>query len=315
MLPDFNRLKVFYFVYTEKSSTAAARHLNITQSGVSQHLQKLESELNLALFTRAHRQLVPTAAGQRLFHILKPFMEELEVKIRNIKKAQTIPAGHLRIGCPVEFGKTHMPGIFASFREQFPDVTFFLKLGDPETLLPMVSKGELDFAYIDIFPNAGQIFGDFNPYTIEPIADEELVLACSKIYYDKKIKGNHSIKQLSKKEYISYKPHASALLSWYKFSFGISSIQLNVVLTIDCVEAVIGAIARHLGLGIIATHFIADEINRGEIIPIRISSKKIINKIAFFQLLNKNPTLSEKYFQIHLRNEIKKSGLNRTDTR
>ncbi len=308
MFPDFNRLKVFYYVFIEKSSTAAARQLHITQSGVSQHLQKLEIEINSALFTRAHRQLVPTAAGQRLFHILKPFMEELEIGIKNIKKAQKNPAGHLRIGSPVEFGKMHMPAIFASFREQFPDVTFFLKLGDPETLLPMVSKGELDFAYIDMFPNAGQIFGDFNPYSIEPIVEEELVLACSKVYYDRTVKGNHSLKQLASKEYISYKPNASALLSWYKFNFGISSIQLNVVLTIDSVQAVIRAIANHLGLGVIVTHLISEEINSGHIVPIRISPEKVVNKIALFQLLNKNPTLSEKMFQTYFRNEINQSG-------
>lgn len=312
MLPDFNRLKIFYYVFIEKSTTAAAKQLHITQSGVSQHLQKLEFELNSALFTRAHRQLVPTAAGKRLFHILKPFIEELEIGIKNIKKARKKPSGHLRIGSPVEFGKMHIPGIFASFREQFPDVTLFLKLGDPETLLPMVSKGELDFAYIDIFPNSGQIFGNFNPYTIEPVFEEELVLACSKVYYDKKIKGNHSLEQLSNREYISYKPNASALLSWYKFNFGISSIQLNVVLTIDSVQAAIGAIAHHLGLGIIVTHLISEEINSGDIVPIRISPKKVVNKIALFQLVNKNPTLSEKMFQAHLRGEIK-PGRDRKD--
>jgi DNA-binding transcriptional LysR family regulator len=255
--------------------------------------------------------MVPTAAGQRLFHILKPFMEELEIGIKNIKRAQKKPSGHLRIGSPVEFGKMHMPGIFASFRKQFPDVTFFLKLGDPETLLPMVNKGELDFAYIDIFPNTGQISSDFNPYAMESIVEEELVLACSKVYYDKNIKGDHSLKLLSSKEYISYKYNALALLSWYKFNFGISSVQLNVVLTIDCVQATIKAIAHHLGLGIIVSHLISEEINNGDIVPIRISKKKIINTITLFQLFNKSPILSEKMFQTHLRNKINQSGMTR----
>jgi len=308
MLPDFNRLKVFYYIFIEKSSTAAARKLNITQSGVSQHLQKLEFELNSALFTRAHRQLVPTEAGLRLFKILKPFMEELETGIKNIKKAQKKPSGHLRIGSPVEFGKMHMPAIFASFRAQFPDVTFFLKLGDPDTLLPMVSRGDLDFAYIDMFPNAGQIIGDFTPYTIEPILKEELVLACSRDYYHKNIKSGHLLEHFVNQTYIAYKPNASALLSWFKFNFGISSIQLNVVLTIDSVQAAIGAISHHLGLGVIVTHLISEEINNGSIVPIRIASKKVVNKIALFQLANKKLTLSEAMFQAHVRKEIHPSG-------
>ena len=40
MLPDLNRLKVFFHIFNEQSSTAAALKLHITQSGVSQHLKK-----------------------------------------------------------------------------------------------------------------------------------------------------------------------------------------------------------------------------------------------------------------------------------
>lgn len=309
MLPDFNRLKIFYYIYLEKSSTAAARRLHITQSGVSQHLQKLEFELKSALFTRSRRKLVPTAAGQRLFHIIKPFIGELEIGVKNIKKSEKSPSGYLRIGFPVEFSKNHVPGILASFREQYPDVSFFIKMGDPETLLPMVNNGKLDFAYIDIFPNAGAVFGDFSPYSVEAVLEEELVLACSKAYYDKKIKKNHSFKLLSSREYISYTLNTSALQSWFKFNFDRLPSRLNIVLTINSVQAVIEAIRCHLGLGVIVTHMISKEINDGSIVPIRIFSKKIVNKISFFQLLHKKITLSEKIFQLHFRNEINKSGL------
>ena len=48
-----------------------------------------------------------------------------------------------------------------------------------------------------------------------------------------------------------------------------------------------------------------EEVNSGNTITIRISRKRVVNKIALFQLINKNPTLSEKMFQTHLRNEIK----------
>jgi hypothetical protein len=83
---------------------------------------------------------------------------------------------------------------------------------------------------------------------------------------------------------------------------------LNIVLTIDSVRAAIRTITHHLGLGIIVTHLIREEINRGTIVPVRIASKKVINKIALFKLVNKKATLSENMFQAHLRNEISRSG-------
>ena len=89
-------------------------------------INKSSSEINAPLFTRLHRRLVPTAAGDRLFCVLKPFVDELEVGIGKIKKAQETPSGLLRIGAPVEFGKAYMPGIISSFRKKYPEVTFFL---------------------------------------------------------------------------------------------------------------------------------------------------------------------------------------------
>jgi DNA-binding transcriptional LysR family regulator len=309
MLPDFNRLKVFYYIYLKRGSVAAAKELHITQSAVSQHLQKLESEISAPLFTRLHRRLVPTAAGDRLFRVLKPFVNELQVGIGKIKKAQGTPSGLLRIGAPVEFGKAYMPGIISSFRKKYPEVTFFLKLGDPATLLPIVGDGELDFAYMDVFSNNGQIFGELNSYSIEPFLEEDVILACSGQYYDRNIREDHSFKHLAAKEFVEYKLDASALMSWFKYHFGKSPVQLNVVLTVDDVQAVIAAIKHHLGLGVIVSHLVAQEISNRTIIPLRIPCKKVTNKISLFQLHNKILNQTEKAFQRHFRHEISIMGI------
>ena len=79
MLPDLNRLKLFYYVYRARSVVGAAAELNISQPAVSQQLQKLEAELKTSLFTRLHKKLVPTSAGERLFSLVSPMIDGLEV--------------------------------------------------------------------------------------------------------------------------------------------------------------------------------------------------------------------------------------------
>ncbi len=76
-------------------------------------------------------------------------MESLEVCLKTLETARDQPFG--KLGAPVEFGKTYFPAIVAAFREKYPNVTFYLKFGDPGTLLPMVEKGEIDFALVDVF--------------------------------------------------------------------------------------------------------------------------------------------------------------------
>ena len=132
MLQSLDRLKVFYHVFDKGSVISAAKSLNVSQSAVSQSLQKLENEIKSPLFTRLYKQLVPTAAGERLFATVKPFMAELDICLKTLAQSKEQPFGELRIGSPVEFGKAYFPGIVAAFRKQYPDVTFYLKLGNPD---------------------------------------------------------------------------------------------------------------------------------------------------------------------------------------
>lgn len=315
MQPDFNRLKVFYYIYSRKSVVAAANDLHITQSAVSQHLQKLESELKTPLFTRLHKRLIPTIAADNLFGIMKPFMEELEKGVRHINQAREKPSGLLRIGAPVEFGKEYFPRLFATFRKQHPDVVFYLKLGDPATLLPMVAEGELDFTFVDEFLTREQFFGDLGLFSIEPIVEEEVILACSSNYNEEKLKGDHSYENLVKKDFISYQEHASALIGWFKHHYKKSTKRLNIVLTVDSLQAVVSGILNDLGLGIIATHISWKDIRKGRIVPISTPKEELINKISLVQLQEKIPSLTEKTFQSHFRKEIHETGVLKTLTR
>jgi len=124
MLQNLDRLKVFYHVFAKGSVISAAKILNVSQSAVSQGFQKLESEIKTSLFTRLHKQLVPTTAGEHLFATIKPFMAELDICLETFEQAKDQPFGELRIGAPVEFGKAYFTAIVAAFRKQYPDVTF-----------------------------------------------------------------------------------------------------------------------------------------------------------------------------------------------
>jgi DNA-binding transcriptional LysR family regulator len=312
MLPDFNRLKVFYYIYANQSIVAAAKELNITQSAISQHLKKLEDEIKTPLFTRLHKRLVPTAEAEMLFGILQPFFYELETGLRSIRQGKIKPSGILRIGAPVEFGKGHLPGIFASFRRKYPDVTFSLKLGDPSILLPMVSQGQLDFALVDVFLAQNRFFTDLGIYSIEPIFEEEVILACSYKYCDTVLKHDFSFNNLISKEYISFLQNAVALKSWFRHHFGKSSVKLNVVMTVDSVQAVISGIKNHMGMGIIVSHLVYDDIKSGAIISVTTNKKDIINRISLVQLQDKIPSLTDKTFQAHFKSEMSsRSGIDK----
>lgn len=305
MLQNLDRLKVFYHVFAQCSIVDASKKLHVSQSAVSQAIQKLEKEVNGSLFIRLHKQLVPTAAGERLYEIVKPFMLSLDIYLKDIERGKEHPSGELRIGAPREFGKAYLPSIVADFREQYQDVTFTLEFGPPGILLPLLKKGSLDFALVDVFLTRNTHPGQLDMYHFDPVVEEEVILACSKKYYEKSIRNDHSLTSLSKLNFIGYKKDQQLVKQWFKHHFEKTNIHVHDVLTVDNHEAIISAIKKNVGLGVVVSHLVKKEIQAEHIVHIKTSTSEIINPIALAHLQDKIPTLTEKVFEKYLVEKIK----------
>ena len=297
MLPDLNRLKVFFHIYRVNSIVAAAQELNLSQPAVSQQLQKLEAELKVQLFTRLHKKLVPTAAGERLFLLLEPFITRLQNEIGYIRQPLERPSGALRIGAPREFGKEYLPRFCKTFRELYPEVSFNLKFKEAVPLLRMIQEGALDYALVDVYFKQGELPGFPAIFSIDPLLREEMILVCSRDYYRREIAGDHSLDNLRGKEFITDEDDPSILSLWFKHHFRRMPERLNIVLTLDSHEALLHGLKLGMGLGIATAHLIWDEIRSGEVVPITTERENMVNMISLVQLQDKIPTLTEKTFR------------------
>lgn len=300
MLPDFNRLRVFYHVYLHTSIVEAARKLHLSQPAVSQQLQKLEAELKVPLFTRLHKRLVPTHAGEHLFSIVEPFVVQLTSGVDRIRQPQERPSGLLRMGAPKEFGKEFLPGICAEFRKLYPEVRFRVRFEEAGPLREEVASGELDFSLVDVFEEGG----DETLFSIEPFIDEEVVLACSQDYYERAIRQNHHFSHLVQQDFLSDEEDPVILRQWFRHHFQKTPPQLTVVMTILSHAALISGVRLGMGLALFSTHLVWDEIRSGEIVPITTARPDMVNRIALIQLQDKVPSLTEKTFLSFLKKGI-----------
>lgn len=299
---DLNKLKVFYYIYTYKSISGAAKELNVTPSAISQNLKNLEGEVKVRLFTRLHKKLIPTAEAKTLIKILEPFFLELENGLKHFLHGKNTPYGMLHMGAPVELGKTYLPKIISRFRKDYPDVTFSLTLGNQETLMQMITAGELDFAIVDLFLNQKAYVSNFDNYLVEPTINEEIILVCSKSYYQQHIKSDLSIENLLAQDYISYDHNFLAINGWFRHHFGKQSVKINPVLTVDSIQAVLAAIENDIGLGVITSN----QMQSGNLITITTDKKEIVNTISLIQLKDKVPSFTEKKFQHYLKTTLQK---------
>ncbi|MFP4084703.1 MAG: selenium metabolism-associated LysR family transcriptional regulator [Desulfonatronovibrio sp.] len=148
---DLRKLQAFAGVYEWQSFSKAGKDLFLSQPTISTHVQSLENELDVKLFDRIGRTVIPTQAGEILHAgVQKMFkvMEETKADIHDLKNqvcgqvvvgGSTIPSNYL------------LPAVLSDFRKKYPDVCVDLRIGDSIKICQDVLSGDLDFGLVGGF--------------------------------------------------------------------------------------------------------------------------------------------------------------------
>ncbi len=296
MLPDFNRLRVFFHVHQARSVSAAAGALHVTQSAVSQSLAKLEDELGAQLFVRRHRAIVPTAAAEALFAVVEPFMAALHGGIAQIRHSRHALAGTLGIGAPVEFGARRLTEALAGFSRLHPGVGFTLRLGHPSELVPLLAEGRLDLGFIDLFdaprPAAVRLAG----LEVIEVMDEALVLVGAPQFEREHLDGGRSFAKLAACRFVDYHPGAPAVRGWFEHHFERVPPRIELALAVESVQAVIRAVELGMGLGLVPAHTVADALAAGRLVTITTRRRALGNRVSLVRMLDRVPSRLEQAF-------------------
>ena len=138
----------FYHIARLRSVSKAAEYLDLGQPTVTTHLQKMEREFGVILFDRIKRPIQLTSDGITFYELSKPIVEGIAAGIENIKMHMDYPEhrGSFVIGAYPDLVMHHLPQIVNVFRSHYPEVQIKLVARPHETLVKMVSAGDLDIA-------------------------------------------------------------------------------------------------------------------------------------------------------------------------
>jgi LysR family transcriptional regulator, glycine cleavage system transcriptional activator len=81
-------LRAFAAVAQHLNFRAAGEQLHLTQPAISRQISGLEQELGAALFLRGTRKVELTSAGSTLLGVVKPWLEQLDGTVRQLRSAQ-----------------------------------------------------------------------------------------------------------------------------------------------------------------------------------------------------------------------------------
>src|SRR6202789_1128968 len=119
---NFNDLLAFLTVAKERSFSRAAARLGVSQSALSHTVRGLEERLGLRLLTRTTRSVSPTEAGERLFQMVRPRLEEIEAEIAALSELREKPSGTIRITAVEHAADTVLWPRLAKLLCQYPDI-------------------------------------------------------------------------------------------------------------------------------------------------------------------------------------------------
>lgn len=128
--PKWETYRSFLSVMTEGSLSAAARKLGLTQPTLGRHIDQLETDLGVPLFSRSQSGLIPTQAARELLPHAQAMASAADALVRASSGAGAEERGAVRVTASVVIGGEVLPAILARFREKHPGIAIELVLSD-----------------------------------------------------------------------------------------------------------------------------------------------------------------------------------------
>src|ERR1700722_12857867 len=133
---DLRQLEMFDAVASNSSFTLAGQQLHVAQSAISRKIRQLEQELGDRLFTRIHKRVYLTPAGEVMLRYTRRVFQELRNATLEVTEMSQLKRGTLRIGSGMTACMYLLPPVIEKFRSRYPNVEIQVVTGTAETLIP-----------------------------------------------------------------------------------------------------------------------------------------------------------------------------------
>lgn len=141
---ELRQLKYFKEACERQNFSEAARVLHISQSTLSQQIKQLEDELDVLLFDRIGKRIVPTEAGEAFLPYAVRALHDAEDGKQIIRDLKGIETGVLRIGVTYSMSPLLIAAL-GLFSQAYPKIKVEVTFATSEELLKRLDGNGPDF--------------------------------------------------------------------------------------------------------------------------------------------------------------------------
>jgi DNA-binding transcriptional LysR family regulator len=257
MQNELSLLSAFLTVAEERSFTRAAKQLNISTSGLSHAIRRLEEQIGVRLLTRTTRSVSPTDAGEQLLAHLRPALADIRGTLTTLSGLQTKPIGRVRLLCPRLAAKTVLAPKLGQFARHYPEVVLEVTTDD--------SRVDLVAAGFDAAIHFGEyIAQDMVAVRVSPDIQHAIVGAPS--YFESHPRPT-SPRDLLEHRCINFRHRGESIYKW-ELEKGDDSVAIAVSgsLVLDDEDLVIQAALDGAGLALVADNRATPHLLNGTLI-------------------------------------------------
>jgi DNA-binding transcriptional LysR family regulator len=259
MRDELSVLSAFLTVAEERSFTRAAKQLNISTSGLSHAIRRLEEQIGVRRLTRTTRSVSPTDAGEQLLAHLRPALADIRGTLTTLSGLQTKPVGRVRLLCPRLAAKTVLAPKLGQFARHYPEVVLEVTTDD--------SRVDLVAAGFDAAIHFGEyIAQDMVAVRVSPDIQHAIVAAPS--YFESHPRPT-SPRDLLNHRCINFRHRGESIYKW-ELDKGDESVAIAVSgsLVLDDEDLVMQAALDGAGLALVADNRATPHLADGALIRV-----------------------------------------------
>ncbi len=265
------KLETFLKVTEEKNFTKAAEKLSLTQPAVSHHINTLEKELGIKLFSRGKGEIKLTSGGEILLRYAKRMQAMYEKMITELNDSEKHKTS-LRIGITHTAENNIMAEVLAKYSNLNSGISITIITETIKNLYDMLGNYELDMAVTE-----GK---STNPEFSSLMLDTDYLVCVVSNNNPLALQSMVTLSELKKERMIMRLPSSATRLLFEATleSLDDSIDNFNVILEVDNIATIKDLIRKDLGVSILAKSACMNEIKKGKLTALPIENLSMVRE-------------------------------------
>jgi DNA-binding transcriptional LysR family regulator len=252
LLPPTQLLRAFVTVARLQTVAAAAQALHLTQGAVSKQIKELEDWLRLPLFERVRKRLQLTPAGARYLAAIEPLLAQLEAVTLDLMSGPP-DAGVLHLSVLPTFAAKWLIPRLPAFQAAHPRAEL--------QFVPYVQGYDFTRPDLDCAIRYGE--GPWPGTVAEPVTGREMTLIAAPPREG--VAPLECPADVARHRLLQHVNVPRAWAQWCELH-AVTGVNPHGGIQLDQYGAIVRAVAAGLGIGLVPSCLIEDELARGEVI-------------------------------------------------